>query len=295
MSNENENTRYAVGSEFKPERDNGHLRGPCTIILESIQLFRWIDLNVNNAQAIRDLGEEIRDLKRKLVENREERDNKRPNDNNNNNNTPTPTTTSNTPTTTIPSTSTTSIPTTRTKSTTTFTFPDIPSHTTIDDTSTSTTTTTTTTILSKTTTNTNTITTNSSKPTDNIDLSKTTIPFIPPKPTSENYVSCPICKEELKKNKIEKHLKEHIKNPLSKETIRDKLKIKKQSTGFTRIKEIINKITDIRVKKNYKRNTKLIETYGKHIINYISEEMKEQILYNFDKIMVGVIGSIIRF
>ncbi|CAG8853296.1 1990_t:CDS:2, partial [Gigaspora margarita] len=73
---------------------------------------QWIDLNVNNAQAIRDLGEEIRDLKRKLVEDREERDNKRPNNNNennrpNDNNTPIPTTTSNTPTTTIPSTSTT--------------------------------------------------------------------------------------------------------------------------------------------------------------------------------------------
>ena len=77
MSDENESTRYAVGSEFKPERDDGHLRGPCAVILESIQSFRWIDLNVNNAQAIRDLGEEIRDLKRKLDEDREERDNKR--------------------------------------------------------------------------------------------------------------------------------------------------------------------------------------------------------------------------
>ncbi|KAF0370531.1 hypothetical protein F8M41_013231 [Gigaspora margarita] len=113
ISDENESTRYAVGSEFKPERDDGHLREPCAIILESIQSFRWIDLNVNNAQAIRDLGEEIRDLKRKLDENREERDNKRPNDNNNNNNTPTSTTTSNTPTTTIPSTT---IPSTSTTS-----------------------------------------------------------------------------------------------------------------------------------------------------------------------------------
>ncbi|KAF0537618.1 hypothetical protein F8M41_008382 [Gigaspora margarita] len=162
MSDENESTRYVVSSEFKPEKDDGHLRGPCIVILESIQLFRWIDLNINNAQAIRDLEEEIRDLKRKLVEDREERDNKRPNDNN--------IPTSNTPTTTIPSTSTNSIP---TKTTTTFTFPDISSHTTIDDTFTSTTTTTTTTILSKTTTNTNTITTNSPKTTDNIDLSKT--------------------------------------------------------------------------------------------------------------------------
>ncbi|KAF0559872.1 hypothetical protein F8M41_004386 [Gigaspora margarita] len=172
--------------------------------------------------------------------------NNRPNDNNNNNNTPTSTTTSNTPTTTIPSTLTTSIPTTRTESTITiFTFPDIPSYSTIDDTSTTTTptkTTTTTTILSKTTTNTNTITTNSS----NIDLSKTTIQPIPPKPISENYISCPICKEELKESEIENHLKE---NPLSKDTICDKLKIKKHSTSFTRIKEIINKITDVRIKE----------------------------------------------
>ncbi|KAF0524538.1 hypothetical protein F8M41_015152 [Gigaspora margarita] len=143
-------------------------------------------------------------------------DNNRPNNNDennrpNNNNTSTSTTTSNTPTTTILSTSTTSISTTRTKLTTTSTFSDIPSHTTIDNTFTSTTTTTTTTILSKTTTNTNTITTNSPKPTDNIDPSKTTIPPIPPKPISENYISCPICKEELKENEIEKYLKEHIK------------------------------------------------------------------------------------
>src|SRR5260363_167605 len=227
-------------------------------------------------------------------------DNNRPNNNDennrpNDNNTPTPTTTSNTPTTTIPSTSTTSIPTTRTKTTTTFTFPDIPSHTTIDDTSTSTTTTTTTTIPSKTTTNTNTITTNLPTPTDNIDPSKTTIPPIPPKPTSENYISCPICKEELKENKIKKHLKEHIKNPLSKETICDKLKIKKQSISFTKMKEIINKITDVRVKEIIEEIQKLIETYGEQFIDYIPKEMKEQILYNFDKITMGVIGSIIRF
>ncbi|CAG8824911.1 19681_t:CDS:2, partial [Gigaspora margarita] len=192
---------FIVGLEFKPERDDRHLKGPCAIILESIQSFRWIDLNVNNAQAIRDLREEIRDLKRKLVKDREERDNKRnknnsdkpkptlpilppednnrPNNNNennrpNNNNTPTPTTTSNTPITTILSTSTT---------------------------------------------------------------------------------------KELKENEIKKHLKEHIKNPLSKETIHNKLKIKKQSTGFTKIKEIINKITDIRVKEIIEEIQKLIETY----------------------------------
>ena len=40
MSDENESTRYAVGSEFKPERDDGYLRGPCAVILKSIQSFR---------------------------------------------------------------------------------------------------------------------------------------------------------------------------------------------------------------------------------------------------------------
>ncbi|KAF0431395.1 hypothetical protein F8M41_005407 [Gigaspora margarita] len=129
ISDENESIRYAVSSEFKPKRDDGHLRGPYKP--KPIPLIP------------------------------PPKDNNRPNNNNknnrpNDNNIPTSTTTSNTLTTTIPSTSTTSILTTRTKSTTTFTFPDIPSHTTIDDAST--TTTTTTTIPSKTTTNTNTIT-----------------------------------------------------------------------------------------------------------------------------------------
>ncbi|CAG8754621.1 11363_t:CDS:2, partial [Gigaspora margarita] len=237
ISDKNESTRYAVGSEFKPEKNDGHLRGPCTIILESIQLFRWIDLNINNAQAIRDLEEEIRDLKRKLVEDREERDNK-------------------------------SIPTTKTKSTTTFTFSDIPSHTTIDDISISTITTTTTTILSKTTTNTNTITTNSPKPTKILTHLKLLFHLF-----LQN-----------------KHLKIiTYKNPLSKETIYDKLKIKKQSTSFTKMKEIINKITDIRIKKIIEEIQKLIETYGEQFINYIPKEMKKQILYNFNKIMIVVI------
>ena len=61
------------------------------------------------------------------------------------------------------------------------------------------------------------------------------------------------------------------------------------------MKEIINKITDVRVKEIIEEIQKLIETYGEQFIDYIHEEMKEQILYNFNKIMMGVIGSIIRF
>ena len=61
------------------------------------------------------------------------------------------------------------------------------------------------------------------------------------------------------------------------------------------MKEIINKITDVRVKEIIEEIHKLIKTYSKQFIDYISEEIKEQILYNFDKIMIGVIGSIIRF
>ena len=49
-----------------------------------------------------------------------------------------------------------------------------------------------------------------------------------------------------KKYKCLKQLEQMLnENPLLKETIHDKLKIKKQSIGFTKMKEIINKITDI--------------------------------------------------
>jgi hypothetical protein len=77
MSDEDETSRYDIGSIFSPERLDGHLRGPPAIILESMQAFRYLDLNVNNAQAIRELGEEIRDLKRKLEGDKEENKNKK--------------------------------------------------------------------------------------------------------------------------------------------------------------------------------------------------------------------------
>ncbi|KAF0482695.1 hypothetical protein F8M41_023398 [Gigaspora margarita] len=42
-----------------------------------------------------------------------------------------------------------------------------------------------------------------------------------PIPTDSN-ISCPICKLELKQTKIEKHLKQYIRNPLSKDFICDR-------------------------------------------------------------------------
>ncbi|CAG8856105.1 19758_t:CDS:1, partial [Gigaspora margarita] len=47
-----------------------------------------------------------------------------------------------------------------------------------------------------------------------------------PIPTDSN-ISCPICKLELKQTKIKEHLKQHIRNPLSKDFICNRLKINK--------------------------------------------------------------------
>jgi hypothetical protein len=71
--------------------------------------------------------------------------------------------------------------------------------------------------------------------------------------------------------------------------------MKKQSTGVDKMKEIINKLTDIQVKELIEKIQKLIEKYGEEFINYIPDEMKEQILYNFDKIMLGIVGTIIKY
>ncbi|RIB02205.1 hypothetical protein C2G38_2228462 [Gigaspora rosea] len=45
-------------------------------------------------------------------------------------------------------------------------------------------------------------------------------------PISDSDVSCQICKIKLKQTEIEEHLKEHLKNPLSKDFIYNKLQIK---------------------------------------------------------------------
>ncbi|CAG8561987.1 25681_t:CDS:2 [Racocetra persica] len=104
-----------------------------------------------------------------------------------------------------------------------------------------------------------------------------------------NFISYPICKNEFKENKIELYLKEHIKNPLLKDTVHDKLGMKKQSIVFDKIKELVSKLTDIQVKELIDKIQKLIEKYREKFIDYIPDEIKEQILYNFDKIMIGII------
>ncbi|CAG8483021.1 9517_t:CDS:2 [Racocetra fulgida] len=116
------------------------------------------------------------------------------------------------------------------------------------------------------------------------------------KPTTTpiiNFISCPICKNEFKESKIQQHLKEYIKNPLSKDTVCDKLGMKKQSIAFDKMKELVSKLTDIQVKELVDKIQKLIETYGEKFIEYIPDEMKEQILYNFDKIMIGIIERLL--
>ncbi|CAG8820705.1 40694_t:CDS:2, partial [Gigaspora margarita] len=72
---------------------------------------------------------------------------------------------------------------------------------------------------------------------------------------------------EFKQTEIEKHLRQHIKNSLSKDFICDRLKIKKK---------LIETIE------------KYIKIYTKQFIDFISDDMKQEILYNFNKIMLGV-------
>ncbi|KAF0438943.1 hypothetical protein F8M41_004221 [Gigaspora margarita] len=61
-----------------------------------------------------------------------------------------------------------------------------------------------------------------------------------PIPTDSN-ISCPICKLELKQTEIEERLKQHIRNPLSKDYICDRLKINKSIIEFD---NIFYKLTD---------------------------------------------------
>src|SRR5260363_299772 len=114
----------------------------------------------------------------------------------------------------------------------------------------------------------------------------------PSEPRSETNVSCPICKINLKQTEIEKHLKEHIKNPLSKDFIRDRLKIKKSAIEFD---NIFYKLTDFQIRELIETLQKYIEKYGEQFIDFIPDEMKQEIYYNFDKIMLGVVGLIIKF
>jgi hypothetical protein len=69
MNETNENTRYPVGFQFASEADI-YFRGPPAIILELLNKYRWINLGMNNAQALQrgfeDVTRELRDLKRKI-------------------------------------------------------------------------------------------------------------------------------------------------------------------------------------------------------------------------------------
>ncbi|CAG8798870.1 489_t:CDS:2, partial [Racocetra persica] len=69
-------------------------------------------------------------------------------------------------------------------------------------------------------------------------------------------------------------------------TVCDKLGMKKQSIVFHKIKELVSKLTNIQVKELIDKIQKLIEKYREKFIEYIPDEMKQQILYNFDKIMI---------
>ncbi|CAG8712343.1 15708_t:CDS:1, partial [Gigaspora rosea] len=121
-------------------------------------------------------------------------------------------------------------------------------------------------------------------------------PFLPPnnednnnKPednsTSDSNVSCPICKLEFTQKEIEKHLKDHLKNPLSKDFICDKLKINKSAIEFD---NIFYKLTDFQIRELIETLQKYIEKYGENFINFLPDEMKQEIYYNFDKLILGM-------
>ncbi|KAF0365728.1 hypothetical protein F8M41_013697 [Gigaspora margarita] len=112
-----------------------------------------------------------------------------------------------------------------------------------------------------------------------------------PIPTDSN-MSCPICKLELKQTEIEEHLKQHIRNPLSKDFICDRLKINKSIIEFD---NIFYKLTNFQIRELIKTLQKFIEKYGENFINFLSDEMKQEIYYNFNKLMLGIVGAIIKF
>ncbi|CAG8855099.1 5136_t:CDS:1, partial [Gigaspora margarita] len=111
----------------------------------------------------------------------------------------------------------------------------------------------------------------------------------PLEPTSDNNISYPICKINLKQTEIKKHLRQHIRNSLSKDFIYDRLKIKKSAIEFD---NIFYKLPDFQIRELIETLQKYIEKYGKQFIDFISDDMKQEILYNFNKIMLGVVGLI---
>ena len=97
-------------------------------------------------------------------------------------------------------------------------------------------------------------------------------PFLPPnnednnnKPKnnsiSDSNVSCPICKLEFTQKEIEEHLKDHLKNSLSKDFICDRLKINKSAIEFD---NIFYKLTDFQIRELIKTLQKYIEKYGNY-------------------------------
>ncbi|CAG8853620.1 28273_t:CDS:1, partial [Gigaspora margarita] len=110
--------------------------------------------------------------------------------------------------------------------------------------------------------------------------------------TSDTDISCTICKLNFKQAEIEEYLRQHIKNPLLKDFIYDKLKIKKSAIEFD---NIFYKLIDFQIKELIETIEKYIEKYGEQFINFISNDIKQEILYNFNKIMFGVVGIIIKF
>ncbi|CAG8679499.1 20286_t:CDS:2, partial [Gigaspora rosea] len=86
-------------------------------------------------------------------------------------------------------------------------------------------------------------------------------------PISDSDISCQICKIELKQTEIEQHLKEHLKNPLLKDFIYNKLQMKKHLTEFDNIKAIFYKLTDVKIREMIETIQKYIEKYGEQTNN----------------------------
>ncbi|RIB03240.1 hypothetical protein C2G38_2225693 [Gigaspora rosea] len=95
-------------------------------------------------------------------------------------------------------------------------------------------------------------------------------------PISDSDISCQICKIELKQTEIEQHLKEHLKNPLLKDFIYNKLQMKKHLTEFDNIKAIFYKLTDVKIREMIETIQKYIEKYGEQFINFISDEINKK-------------------
>ncbi|KAF0456429.1 hypothetical protein F8M41_001367 [Gigaspora margarita] len=134
-----------------------------------------------------------------------------------------------------------------------------------------------------------------SSTTTSSSTTSTTIPSTNniPEPTFEIKVTCRICKLEFKQTEIEDHFRDHILNPLSQDDIQDKLKLKKK--GFENLNAILYKLNDIQLKEFIDTIKKYIEKHGEDFISFLPDKIKQQILYNFDKIIFGIVTALINF